>query len=134
MERMDSGYRDFAEPKEKIDQLPSIYLKRLYYDCVTFNPYNLHMLRDEVGTDHMLMGSDYPHLLGSIERSVSSIEALNIHEKLVRIDQLFADIDRTLADRDRKHQEIRFAPRRLVVTGMASGAPSSCCSNTQPPT
>ncbi len=24
------------------------------------------------------MGSDYPHLLGSIERSVSSIEALDI--------------------------------------------------------
>jgi len=78
MERLDSGYRDFAETKEKIDQLPSVYLKRLYYDCVTFNPYNLHMLRDEVGTDHMLMGSDYPHLLGSIEKSVSSIDALAI--------------------------------------------------------
>ncbi len=78
MERMDSGYRDFAETKAKIDQLPSVYLKRLYYDTVTFNPYNLHMLRDEVGADHMLMGSDYPHLLGSIEKSVSSIEAMPI--------------------------------------------------------
>jgi aminocarboxymuconate-semialdehyde decarboxylase len=78
MERMDSGYRDFAETKVKLDQLPSVYLKRLYYDCVTFNPHNLNMLRDEVGTDHMLMGSDYPHLLGSIEKSVSSIEALAI--------------------------------------------------------
>jgi aminocarboxymuconate-semialdehyde decarboxylase len=78
MERMDSGFRDFAETKEKIDQLPSVYLKRLYYDCVTFNPYNLHHLRDLVGTDHMLMGSDYPHLLGSIEKSVSTIEALTI--------------------------------------------------------
>ena len=83
MERMDSGYRDFAETKEKIDQLPSFYLKKLHYDCVTFNPHNLHMLRDEVGTDHMLMGSDYPHLLGSIEKSISSVEALAIpqHEK-----------------------------------------------------
>jgi aminocarboxymuconate-semialdehyde decarboxylase len=78
MERMDSGYRDFAETKVKIDQLPSFYLKRLYYDCVTFNPYNLHMLRDEVGTDHMLMGSDYPHLLGSIEKAISSIDSLPI--------------------------------------------------------
>ena len=78
MERLDSGYRDFAETKVKIDQLPSVYLKKLYYDCVTFNPYNLHLLRDEVGTEHMLMGSDYPHLLGSIEKSVSSIEALAI--------------------------------------------------------
>jgi predicted TIM-barrel fold metal-dependent hydrolase len=41
------------------------------------------MVRDLVGVDHMVMGSDYPHLLGSIERSVSSIQNLNIpeHEK-----------------------------------------------------
>jgi len=83
MERMDNGFRDFAECRVKIDQLPSTYLKRLYYDTVTFSPYTLHMARDMIGTDHMLMGSDYPHLLGSIERSVSSIEGLNIpqHEK-----------------------------------------------------
>jgi aminocarboxymuconate-semialdehyde decarboxylase len=80
MERMDSGYRDFAETKTKIDDLPSVYLKRLYYDTVTFNPYNLNLLRDEVGTDHMLMGSDYPHLLGSIEKSIGSIQALAIPE------------------------------------------------------
>jgi len=83
MERMDNGFRDFAECRVKIDQLPSTYLKRLYYDTVTFSPYTLHMARDMIGTDHMLMGSDYPHLLGSIERSVTSIESLNIpqHEK-----------------------------------------------------
>ena len=81
MERMDSGYRDFAETKVKIDQLPSFYLKRLYYDCVTFNPYNLNLLRDEVGTDHMLMGSDYPHLLGSIEKATASIQALTVPDR-----------------------------------------------------
>jgi aminocarboxymuconate-semialdehyde decarboxylase len=80
MERMDSGYRDFAETTTKFDELPSGYLKRLYYDTVTFNPYNLNLLRDEVGTDHMLMGSDYPHLLGSIEKSIGSIQALAIPE------------------------------------------------------
>ncbi len=63
---------------ENIDELPSTYLKKLYYDTVTFSPYTLRMLRDLVGTEHMVMGSDYPHLLGSIERSVSSIEALHI--------------------------------------------------------
>ena len=78
MERMDNGFRDFAECKVKIDQLPSTYLKRLYYDTVTFSPYVLNMARDLVGTDHLVMGSDYPHLLGSIERAVTSIEALAI--------------------------------------------------------
>ena len=83
MERLDSGYRDFAECRVNIDQPPSTYLKRLYFDTVTFSSYNLRMARDLVGVDHMVMGSDYPHLLGSIERSVSSIQELGIpeHEK-----------------------------------------------------
>jgi aminocarboxymuconate-semialdehyde decarboxylase len=81
MERLDNGYRDFAECRVKIDQLPSIYLKKLYYDTVTFSAHNLRLARDLVGVDHMVMGSDYPHLLGSIERSVSSIEAMEIPER-----------------------------------------------------
>ena len=80
MERLDSGYRDFAECRVNIDELPSTYLKRLYYDTVTFSAHNLRMVRDLAGTDHMVMGSDYPHMLGSIERSVSSIQDLAIPE------------------------------------------------------
>jgi len=80
MERMDNGYRDFAECREKIDKLPSVYLKRLYYDTVSFSPFALKMVRDMVGADHMVMGSDYPHLLGSIDRAVSSIESLEISD------------------------------------------------------
>lgn len=66
MERRDNGFRDFAECRAKIDQLPSTYLKRLYYDTVTFSPYTLNLARDLVGADHLVMGSDYPHLLGSL--------------------------------------------------------------------
>ena len=80
MERMDNGFRDFADCRVKIDKLPSVYLKRLYYDTVSFSRYTLKMVRDMVGADHMVMGSDYPHLLGSIERAVPSIEALEIAE------------------------------------------------------
>jgi aminocarboxymuconate-semialdehyde decarboxylase len=78
MERMDNGWRDFPECRAKTDELPSTYLKRLYYDTVNFNPHTLHMAREMMGADHMVMGSDYPHLLGSIDRAVSSIESLNI--------------------------------------------------------
>ena len=80
MERLDNGYRDFAECRAHIDQLPSVYLKKLYYDTVTFSPYTLRMVRDMVGVDHMVMGSDYPHLLGSIDRAITSIEELHIPE------------------------------------------------------
>jgi len=81
MERMDNGWRDFVECRAKIDELPSTYLKRLYYDTVNFNPHMLMMARNMLGADHLVMGSDYPHLLGSIERSVSSIEGLDISDE-----------------------------------------------------
>jgi aminocarboxymuconate-semialdehyde decarboxylase len=80
MERMDNGWRDFPECRAKIDELPSVYLKRLYYDTVNFNPHMLMMVRNMMGADHMVMGSDYPHLLGSIDRAVSSIRDLDISE------------------------------------------------------
>jgi aminocarboxymuconate-semialdehyde decarboxylase len=81
MERMDNGFRDFADCRVKIDKLPSVYLKRLYYDTVSFSAHTLKMVRDMVGADHMVMGSDYPHLLGSIDRAVSSIETLEIPQE-----------------------------------------------------
>lgn len=78
MQRLDNGYRDFPENREHIDEPPSTYLKRLYYDTVTFSPHTLSMLRDLVGADHMVMGSDYPHMLGDIIRAVPSIGSLPI--------------------------------------------------------
>ncbi len=78
LDRIDNGYRDFAENREHIDELPSGYLKRLYYDTVTFSPYALAMLRDLFGAEQMVMGSDFPHLLGAIDRAVPSIRSINI--------------------------------------------------------
>jgi aminocarboxymuconate-semialdehyde decarboxylase len=78
MERMDNGFRDFADCRVKIDKLPSVYLKRLFYDTVSFSPHTVKMVRDMVGAGHMVMGSDFPHLLGSIDRAVTSIETLDI--------------------------------------------------------
>ncbi|HSE22840.1 MAG TPA: amidohydrolase family protein, partial [Pyrinomonadaceae bacterium] len=80
MERMDNGYRDFADCRQKINKLPSEYLKRLYYDTVSFSEHALTMVKNMVAADHMVMGSDYPHLLGSIDRAVTSIEKLQISD------------------------------------------------------
>src|SRR5215510_4899031 len=78
MERLDNGYRDFAECRVHIDTLPSTYLKQLHYDTVSFSGPALRMVREMVGVDHMVMGSDYPHMLGSIDRAVTSIQGLDI--------------------------------------------------------
>ncbi len=41
----------------------------------------LGLLRDVVGAEHMVMGSDFPHLLGRIDRAVPSILELNIPDR-----------------------------------------------------
>ena len=45
----------------------------------------------------------------------SRMDDTDLREKLAHIDQM-------LADRDRKRQEIRFAPWQLVISGMTTGA------------
>jgi hypothetical protein len=50
------------------------------------------------------------------------MDQLDIREKISHIDQMLADIDRTFADRDRKRQEIRYAPWQMAIGGMTAGA------------
>jgi hypothetical protein len=54
--------------------------------------------------------------------NTTEIDGLNIREKLVHIDQMLADIDRTFADRDRKRQEIQFAPWQVFATLLIAAA------------
>ncbi|HEY6970208.1 MAG TPA: amidohydrolase family protein [Candidatus Angelobacter sp.] len=77
-ERLDRGYNAFAECRKNISRPPSSYLKRFYYDTVNFDPDALALAISFAGIDHILAGSDYPHQIGSIEKMLQSIKALNI--------------------------------------------------------
>lgn len=77
-ERLDRGFEAFAECRKNISQLPSIYLKRFYYDTVNFDPKAIELAIAFAGIDHILAGSDYPHQIGSIEKMLASIHALPI--------------------------------------------------------
>lgn len=78
MARLDRGHHDFVACREKIQEPPSTYLKKLYYGTVSTSPYTVSMVRDMIGTDHIALGTDYPHLLGSIDGSVETIESMRI--------------------------------------------------------
>jgi hypothetical protein len=49
-----------------------------------------------------------------------SEDQLDIREQIIRIDQMLADINRDFAERDRRRQEIRFAPWQLVLAGVTA--------------
>jgi aminocarboxymuconate-semialdehyde decarboxylase len=79
-ERLDRGFENFAECRVHIEQPPSRYLKRFWYDTVNFDPDALQLAIDFAGAGQLLAGSDYPHQIGSIPRMRASIAALTISD------------------------------------------------------
>lgn len=77
-ERLDRGFEAFRACRENISQPPSAYLKKFYYDTVNFDPKALLFAVEFAGPDHFLAGSDFPHQIGSLDKMIKSIEALNI--------------------------------------------------------
>jgi aminocarboxymuconate-semialdehyde decarboxylase len=79
-ERLDRGYHAFKECRANIDQLPTTYLKQMYYDTVNFDVEAMKLAVKFAGVDHILAGSDYPHLIGSLDKMKSSIAALGLSD------------------------------------------------------
>jgi aminocarboxymuconate-semialdehyde decarboxylase len=76
-ERLDRGYRAFAECRRHISRPPSEYLRNFYYDTVNFNSSAVRLALDFAGADRILAGSDYPHQIGSIPLMIDTIACLD---------------------------------------------------------
>lgn len=61
--RMDMGWarKDVAHTN---DEPPSHYTRRLYYDTAVFDTTTLRRIVEDVGVEHVLMGTDHPFELG----------------------------------------------------------------------
>ena len=55
---------------------PSEYLKRIWYDCITYHPASLQFLISIVGADRVLYGTDYPHQVHDVKGSYINTGAL----------------------------------------------------------
>jgi aminocarboxymuconate-semialdehyde decarboxylase len=60
MGRLDRGWRGRPDARVNIQQPPSTYQRRLYYDCVVGNEASLRFIMDQVGADRVVLGSDWP--------------------------------------------------------------------------
>jgi aminocarboxymuconate-semialdehyde decarboxylase len=58
--RLDRNVHNMPESMVNISQAPSTYLRRLYYETCVYEPSTLTALIGQVGSDHVLMGSDWP--------------------------------------------------------------------------
>ncbi len=79
-ERIENCFRAYPECKVNIQDSPRNYLKKIYIDTVSFHPPALMCAYAFPGPDRLILGSDYPHVIGDIERAVSSIQDLDIPE------------------------------------------------------
>jgi len=58
--RMDRGWQVRSEARVNIEQPPSSYLNKFYYDCLTHSEDALRFLIDTVGIDRVVFGTDWP--------------------------------------------------------------------------
>ena len=77
-ERLDRGWYVFPECRAHLERAPSEVLKGFWYDGVNFDPRALRLAVDFAGADRVLAGSDYPHMIGSIQGMKGSIVAAGL--------------------------------------------------------
>ena len=77
-ERIQNCYEAYPECQENMSGPAEDYLKRFYYDTVSFFEPALMCAYAFVGPGHLILGSDYPHVIGDIDEAVTSIDNLKI--------------------------------------------------------
>jgi len=82
-ERIQNCYEAYPECQVNITAPAINYLKNLYYDTVSFFEPALMCAYLFAGAGHLVLGSDYPHVIGDIREAITSIQDLHIpeHEK-----------------------------------------------------
>ena len=75
--RWDHAWRNMGHLQETIDQPPSEYFKRLWFDTISHSPGGLRFLADTVGWDRIMIGTDYPWNMGDVD-PVGTVKALGL--------------------------------------------------------
>lgn len=86
--RVDNAWRHRDIVRKDCPQPPSSYARRFHVDSAVFDPGALRLLTDVMGTDRVMLGSDYPFPLGEqrIGSLVRDAEFLSVddRQKLLR--------------------------------------------------
>lgn len=79
-ERFDRGFEAYPECRERCTVLPSEQLRDFYYDTVNFDPACLRLALEFAGADNIIAGSDYPHMIGSLDKMVRAIDGMPLSD------------------------------------------------------
>jgi aminocarboxymuconate-semialdehyde decarboxylase len=78
VERMDRGFEAYRECREHISRAPSEYLKGMYLDTVNFQPGALRFAIELMGPRHVVLGTDFPHEVGNVDRAIATLRGLGL--------------------------------------------------------
>jgi aminocarboxymuconate-semialdehyde decarboxylase len=78
--RMDHGHAHRPDCRLCIDEPPSAYLKRIYFDTVVYTREELETLVRRYGADHIVLGTDYPYDM-ALPDPVGFVEGANLDER-----------------------------------------------------
>ncbi|MEE8443256.1 MAG: amidohydrolase family protein, partial [Dehalococcoidia bacterium] len=81
IDRLDFCYQAYPECRVNIPNPPSEYLKRVYFDSVCFYKPAIMCALAFAGPDKVLLGSDYPHVIGDMKRAIDIIGDLEIPQQ-----------------------------------------------------
>lgn len=72
--RLDAGYQSYPDC-QGISRSPSEVVERLYLDTTGASAPAIELAVDLVGEDHLLFGSDYPHVVGNLANGIAAVES-----------------------------------------------------------
>ena len=78
--RLDHAYDQRSEFRKNISMRPSEYLRRIYFDTILHSGTALQYLIQVVGSDRVVIGTDYPMAMGDFE-PVRKIKALSLSDE-----------------------------------------------------
>ena len=84
IDRMDRGWEVRPEARVNIpNNRPSSYLRRFYVDDITWGEASLRFLIDRIGSDRVVLGSDWPYDMGPDNpvQMLTSMESITKDEK-----------------------------------------------------
>jgi aminocarboxymuconate-semialdehyde decarboxylase len=62
--RFDHAYHAREDVRQGLPRPPSEYLSMFYFDTMVFEPDQIRFLVEKYGSDHVLLGTDYPYDMG----------------------------------------------------------------------
>jgi aminocarboxymuconate-semialdehyde decarboxylase len=81
--RFDHAYHAREDVRHGLPRPPSEYLAMFYFDTMVFAPDQLGFLIDRYGSDHVLLGTDYPYDMGEVDPRgfIGQVEGLSNHDR-----------------------------------------------------